>query len=107
MSSSERFMCPLSSGKMRNCAVFSAYQAASFGVSAGSTPTSASRPRSMRPTTSPDTRTSARLTRCKSTFMEKAGLLGLLCDHEVLDLGVGRLRHDLLGEELVLLGVGA
>src|ERR1044071_7153743 len=33
-------------------------------------------------------------------------LVGLLGDHLVLDLLVGRVRDDLAGEQLVLLGVG-
>src|SRR5262245_33891739 len=35
------------------------------------------------------------------------GLRGLLRDHEILDLGVGRLWNDLFRKQLVLLRVGA
>ena len=56
-------------GKMRSAATLRAVASASASASPFSTPTNSSRPRSMRPTRSPPTRTSARVTRWTTVFI--------------------------------------
>ena len=55
-------------GKMRSAATLRAVASASASPSPFSTPTNSRRPRSMRPTRSPPTRTSARVTRWTTVF---------------------------------------
>src|SRR5229473_372207 len=63
-SSSDRFIFPCSSAKMRRFATFSASEAATAGESSRPTPSSTINPAPISPVTRPSTVTLARLTRC-------------------------------------------
>ncbi len=70
-SSSERFILPASSSKMRRFTILSTIHATSAAPSPVPAPRSTRSPRPMRPTTSPSTRTSARETRCTTARMPR------------------------------------
>src|SRR5262249_24555814 len=72
ISPTERFIFPASSSKTRRPATLSAKYPASSSASLVATPISTSSPRAIRPTTSPRTVTSARLTRCTTARITKS-----------------------------------
>src|SRR5512142_113934 len=94
-SSSERFMRPSSSSKMRRFTILSARYSASAGESSWRTPTSTTRPAAMTPTTSSPTVTLASITRCTTA---RIALLLLLAAADGADdvEDVGEASH---GEE--------
>ncbi len=70
VSITDRFITPASSAITLRLASLEATTSASSSVSPWATPTRASSPRPIRPTTAPSTRTSARLTRCTTTLID-------------------------------------
>src|SRR3954465_12199683 len=72
VSSSDRFILPASSSKMRNSQTFAARKVASATVSPCATPTRTQRPAAIWPTTFPSTVTLASLTLCTTARMRSA-----------------------------------